>query len=157
MVCPIRISPSVTPRCSALPADTLKARKAAVTNRRRMVVWYMASPLGVFGGRSVHISPGTDQSLFFSRIAIRTEREYRAACEKHERAKRPEGGFVGMQPLEGQAHHVGSDRRTDDEAGEQVSVQLPEALHSEISGRKKSNHVNFGTGRQTETDDAHDR
>ena len=27
-----------------LAADTLKARKAAVTNRRRMVVWYMATP-----------------------------------------------------------------------------------------------------------------
>jgi len=62
-----------------------------------------------------------------------------------------------MQPLESQAHHVGSDSRTDDEASEQVSVQLPEAFHSEISGRKKSNHVNFGTGCQTETDDAYDR
>src|ERR1700732_2975079 len=112
---------------------------------------------GVFGGWSVHISPGADQSFFFSRIAIGTERKYRAACEKHERAKRPEGGFVGMQPLEGQAHHVGSDSRTDDEAGAQGSVQLPEAFHSEIPRRKKSNHVNFGTGCQTETDDAHDR
>src|SRR5713226_10439228 len=116
----------------------------------------MASPLGVFGGRSVHISPGADQSLFFSRIAIRTEREYRGACEKHERAKCPKGGFVGMQSLESQPHHVGSDSRTDDEAGEQVSVQLPETFHSEVSGRKKSNHVNFGTGCQTETDDTHD-
>src|SRR5882757_10974279 len=157
MVCPIRISLSVTPRCSALAADMLKTRRAAVANRCRVVVWYMASPLGVFGGWSVHISPCADESFFFSGIAIGPEREYRAACEKHERAKRPEGGLVGMQPLEGQAHHVGSDSRTDDEAGEQVSVQLPEAFHSEISGRQKSNHVNFGTGCQTETDDARNR
>src|SRR5882757_1267279 len=157
MVCPIRISLSVTPRCSALSACTLKARRAAVKNRCRMVVWCMASPLCVFGGRSVHNSPGACRSLFFSRIAIGAERKYRAACEKHERAKRPKGGFVGMQPLESQAHHVGSDGRPDDEAGKQISVQLPEALHSEISGRKKSNHVNFGTGRQTETDDADHR
>src|ERR1700686_1120376 len=122
MVCPIRISPSVTPRCSALPADVLKARKAAVTNRCRMVVEYMASPLCVFGDRSVHNSPSACRGLFFSRIAIGAEREYRAACEKHERAKRPKGGFVGMQPLESQTHHVGSDSRTDDEAREQVSV-----------------------------------
>src|ERR1700732_1446636 len=111
-------------------------------------------PLGVFGGWSIHISPGADQSFFFSRIAIGTEREYRAACEKHERAKRPESGFVGMQPLESQAHHVGSDSRTDDEAGEQESVQLPEAFHSEIPRRKKSNHVNFGAGCPTGTDGA---
>src|SRR5258705_13695918 len=114
-------------------------------------------PLCVFGGRSVHSSPGAYRRLFFSRVAIGTQRKYRAACEKHERTKRPKGGFVGMQPLESQTHHVGSDSRTDDEAGEQVSVQLPEAFHSEISGCKKSNHVNFGTGCQTETDDAHNR
>src|SRR5882757_7269005 len=111
-------------------------------------------PLCVFGGRSVYNSPGAYRGLLASRKAIGTEREYRAACEKHERAKHPKGGFVGMQPLESQAHHVGSDSRTNDEAGEQVSVQLPEAFHSEVSGRKKSNHVNFGTGCQTETDDA---
>src|ERR1700687_2139265 len=157
MVCPIRISPSVTPRCSALSADMLKSRKAAVINRCRMAAWYMAFPLCVFGGRGVHTSPSAYRSLFFSRIAIGTEREYRAACEKHERAKRPKGGFVGLQPLESQAHHEGSDGRTDDEAGEQVSVQLSETFHSEISGRKKPNHVNFSTGCQTETDDAHDR
>src|SRR5258705_4366161 len=150
MVCPIRISLSVTPRCSALPADTLKARKAAVTNRCRKVVWYMASPLCAFGRRGVHNSPSACRSLFFSRISIGTEREYRAACEKHERAKRPKGGFVGMQPLESQAHHVGYDSRTDDEAGEQVSVQLTEAFHSEISGRQKANHINFGTRCQTD-------
>src|SRR5882757_967273 len=154
MVCPIRISLSVTPRCSALSADTLKARKAAVTNRDRMVVWYTTFPLCAFGGRSVHNSPSTSRNLFFSGVAIGTKREYRRACDKHERAKRPKGGFVGMQPLESQAHHEGADGRPDDEAGEQVSVQLPEALHSEISGRQKSNHVNFGAGCQTETDDA---
>src|SRR5882757_4413252 len=115
------------------------------------------SPSCLFGGRSVYNSPSACRRAFFSWIAIGTEREYRTACEKHERAKRPEGGLVGMQPLEGQTHHVGSDSRTDDEAGEQVSVQLPEAFHSEISGRQKSNHVNFGTGCQTKTDDTHDR
>src|SRR5258708_38866784 len=118
----------------------------------------MASLLCVFGGRSVDNSPSAyRRRLFVSRKAIGTEREYRAACEKHERAKHPKGGFVGMQPLESQAHHVGSDSRTNDETGEQVSVQLSEALHSKISGRKKSNHVNFGTRCQTETDDAHNR
>src|SRR5258708_40005828 len=90
-------------------------------------------------------------------IAIGTEREYRGACEKHKRAKCPKGGFVGMQSLESQPHHVGSDSRTDDEAGEQVSVQLPETFHSEISGRKESDHVNFGAGFQAKTDDARDR
>src|SRR5437667_8195054 len=114
-------------------------------------------PSGMSGGSSVHNSPSAYRCFFSSRIAIGAEREYRAACEKHERAKRPEGGFVGMQPLESQAHHEGADSRPDDEAGEQVSVQLPEAFHSEISGRKKSNHVDFGTGCQTETDDAHHR
>src|SRR6266436_3183275 len=122
MVCPIRISLSVTPRCSALAADTLKARKAAATNRCRMVVWCMTFPLCAFGGRSFHNSPSACRNLFFSRIAIGTEREYRRACDKHERAKRPKGRFVGMQPLESQAHHEGSDSRPDDEAGEQVSV-----------------------------------
>ena len=62
-----------------------------------------------------------------------------------------------MQPLESQAHHAGSDGRPDDEAGEQVSVQLTETLHSEISRREKSDHVNFGPGRQTEADDARNR
>src|SRR5258708_36150627 len=85
-------------------------------------------------------------------IAIGTEREYRGACEKHKRAKCPKGGFVGMQSLESQPHHVGSDSRTDDEAGEQVSVQLPETFHSEISGRKKSDHVIFGAGCQAAPD-----
>src|ERR1700680_887135 len=118
-----------------------------------MAVWYITSPLCVFGTRSVRNSPGACRRLFFSRIAIWTERKYRAACENHKRAKRPKGGPVGMQPLKSQTHHVGSDSRTDNEAGEQVSVQLPEAFHSEISGRKKSNHVNFGTGCQNETDD----
>src|SRR5258705_5307625 len=157
MVCPIRISLSVTPRCSALPADTLKARKAAVTNKCRKVVWYMASPLCAFGRRGVHNSAGACRSLFVGRIAIGTEKEYRSACENHERAKCPQGRFVGMQPLESQPHHVGSDSRTDNEAGEQVSVQLPEAFHSEISGRKESDHVNFGAGCQAKTDDARDR
>src|SRR5882724_7780721 len=90
-------------------------------------------PLCVFGGRSVHNSPGAYRGLFFNGIAIGSEREYRAACQKHKRAKHPKGGFVGMQPLESQAHYVGSDSRTNDEAGEQISVQLPEAFHSEIS------------------------
>src|SRR3977135_2010162 len=157
MVCPIRISLSVTPRCSALSADTLKARKAAVTNRDRMVVWYTTFPLCAFGGRSVHNSPSTSRNLLFSGVAIGTKREYRRACDKHERAKCPKGGFVGMQPLESQAHHEGSDSRTYDEAGEQVSVQLPEPFHSEISRRKISDHVNFGAGRQTETDNARNR
>src|SRR6476660_9021041 len=122
MVCPIRISPFVTPRCSALAADALKARKAAVTNRRRMGVWYMASLLCVSSGRSVHNSPSTRRNLCFSGIAIGTEREYRRGCDQHERAKRPKGRFVGMQPLESQAHHERADSRPDDEAGEQVSV-----------------------------------
>src|SRR5712671_8132081 len=116
----------------------------------------MASPLNAFGGRSVH-KPNTSWTLFFSGIAIGAEREDRRGCDQHEPAKRPKGRFVGMQPLESQAHHEGADSRPDDEAGEQISVQLPEALHSEISGGKESDHVNFGTGCQTETDDAHDR
>src|SRR2546423_13677277 len=122
MVCPIRISLSVMPRCSALAADTLKARKAAATNRCRMVVWHMIFSLCAFGGRSVHNSPGTSRTLCFSGIAIGTEREYRRGCDQHERAKRPKGRFVGMQPLESQAHHERADGRSNDEAGEQISV-----------------------------------
>src|SRR3954453_4365578 len=122
MVCPIRISPSVTPRCSAFPSDTLKARKAAATNKCRMVVWCVTFPLGAFGGRSVPNSPSTSRNLCFSGIAIGTEREYRRGCDKHERAKRPKGRFVGMQPLESQTHHERADSRPDDKAGEQVSV-----------------------------------
>jgi len=48
---------------SGASSDMLKARKAAVTNRCRIVVWYMASPLCVFGGRSVHNSPSAYRSL----------------------------------------------------------------------------------------------
>jgi len=62
-----------------------------------------------------------------------------------------------MQPLERQTHHGGPDRGADDKEGEQVSVQQPEAFHSEISGRQESDHVDFGAGCQTESDDARNR
>ena len=96
----VRIEP-----CFDVKNNSLKARKAAVTNRRRMGIWYMASPLCVSGGRSVHNSPSTRRNYCFSGIAIRTEREYRRGCDQPERAKRPKGRFVGMRPLESQAHH----------------------------------------------------
>ena len=59
----------------------------------------------------------------------RTETEYHGACEEHEHAKCPKGRLVGMQPLKSQAHQVRSEGRANDEAGEQVAVQLTETLH----------------------------
>ena len=61
-----------------------------------------------------------------------------------------------MEPLKSQAHQVRSEGRTNDEAGKQVSVQLTEALHTEIPRREETDHVNFGAGCQAEADDACD-
>ncbi len=60
----------------------------------------------------------------FGRIAIGTETEYQSAREKHERAKAPKGGLVGVQPFKSQAHQVRPEGRANDEAGEQIPVQL---------------------------------
>jgi len=38
-------------------------------------------------------------SLPLRRITIGAETKYQGAREKHERAKAPKGGFVGMQPF----------------------------------------------------------
>jgi hypothetical protein len=61
-----------------------------------------------------------------------------------------------MQPPKSQAHQVRSEGRANDEAGEQVAVQLTETLHSEIPRREETDHVNFGPGCQAEADDACD-
>src|SRR5882724_4852658 len=127
----------------------LRSSKAAVR--------WMPFPSRPFRRSGVHNSRRLCRSLIFGWITVGAETKDRGACNNHERAERPKGGFVGMQPLERQTHHGGPDRGADDKEGEQVSVQQPEAFHSEISGRQESDHVDFGAGCQTEADDARNR
>jgi hypothetical protein len=49
----------------------------------------------------------------------------------------------GTQPLKSQAHQVRSEGRSNDEAGEQVAVQLAETLHAEMPRREETDHLNL--------------